>query len=73
MIDLFNMTHSNCMQRSCMKWLIVKHTVSFLSQYFIVSLIIPEVYKNLPDDPLLDPGICAKIKIQQLSMVSNHF
>lgn len=46
---------------------------SFLSQDFIVSLIIPEVCKSLPDDPLLDPGIRAKIKIQQLSMVSNHF
>lgn len=42
---------------SCMKWLIVKHTVSFLSQDFTVCLIIPEVCKSLPDDPLLDPGL----------------
>lgn len=37
-----------------------------------MSLIIPEVCKSLPDDPLLDPGICAKIKILQLSMILSH-
>lgn len=51
-----------------MKWLIVKYT-----QDFLVCLIIPEVCKSLADDPLLDPGIHAKMKIQQLPMVSNHF
>jgi len=74
MIDLLKMTHSNsAYKKSCRKWLVVKHTVSRLSEDFMVSLLIPEVCKSLPDDPLLDRGICAKVKIQQLSVVSNHF
>lgn len=51
-----------------MKWLILKYI-----QDFLVCLIISEVCKSLADDPLLDPGIHAKMKIQQLPMVSNHF
>lgn len=55
MIDLFNMTHNNTVyKRSCVQWLIVKHTVSIPSSDFIVNLIIPEVCKSLPDDPFLD-------------------
>lgn len=56
-------------KRNCMRGLAVKHTLCPIWRFRSES----DYPRVLQTAPLLDPSMCAEIKIQQLSLISSHF